>query len=281
MTNPPQPYTIELSKIDSTRAAAILESNTANRNLSQSRVAILSRKMLAGEWLFTGQAHVIISSEGVLLNGQHTLWAVVETGIVIETIVVTGVDPAAFAKIDIGWKRTVGNILSAEGALNGNVLGAIIRNTVMYDTLTLNERGWYYQNAMDADEVVPMLNADAENLSAAASFAKTLNTRARTTGMTLPPGVTGTFYYLAVRQGHDPANVDSFANRVASDTGHFADDPALSLRRWTIIHKNSMGMDRTLSTLSAWTKCFLAAERGAKMSKIYAWTRESPDYPRL
>ena len=274
---------VEIVKIDGLSAIDLLALNTANRPVSLSRVHILARKMMEGRWLFTGQAHVIISSNDVLLNGQHTLLAVVEADAVIETVLVTGVDPVAFAAIDIGWKRTVGNVLAVGGTRNANSVASILRLVIQYDALARNERGWTFPSPIDADEIMPVFEADAEGFQAAAVQGRHTQGQARHTGVTLSGSVAGGFYYLALRQGYAPVVVESFLDRVGSDTGHGVHDPALALRRWLIgkSARPTSGPDRALRDLSGWIKAFRASRDGRQLAKIYAWVRDAPDYPRL
>lgn len=277
--------TASIERIDAALAKDLLAQNTANRPLSQSRKMILARKMATGQWMFTGQAHVIVGWNNVLLNGQHTLAAVIEADAVITTVVVLDVDPAAFARIDIGWKRTGSNVFAVEGAKHTSALAATIRVIQIYDSLHRTDRGWAGVYAFDPDELLAVYHLDPDGLDAATAYGKALISAGRSTGVPLQAGVVSAFRYLAVRQGHDPEAVESFGRRVASDTGHHADDPALSLRRWCIQSAGrrlaASGPDRSLWQLSAWIKAFLAAENGRTYSKVYAWTRESSDFPRL
>lgn len=280
------PYGVSIELIDRAKAQEYLLLNTHNRPVAATRVRALAGKMTRGEWMFTGQAHVIISNEKVLLNGQHTLLAVVEADTIIETLVVTGVDPAAFAKIDIGWKRTVGNVLAIAGAANSDSLASVVRLTMVYDELKRNENGkWITLSAVEADRLLPVYESDPDAFGVSATFGKSTCQAARASGVHTTTSAVGAFRYLAVRQGHDPDGVEQFGRRVAADVGH-ADlaDPALSLRRWLIKtgpNKGGNSADRGLSVLSAWIKAYLAAEHGTPLSKIYAWTRETPDFPRL
>lgn len=274
----------QIEKIDADRARELLALNTGNRPLVASRWRILARKMAANEWMFTGQAHVIISSDDVLLNGQHTLTAVVESGAVIETVVVYGVDPAAFSKIDIGWKRTSGNVLSIAGAANANALGAVIRGVCIYDSVRRTERGWAYDGGVDADEILPLYCLDAEAFDAATVAGNATARAAKLTGVPLIQSVVGTFVYLAVRDGHDPDTVAAFCASVSSDAGHTDTDPVLTLRRWTIQRHNAESVtsfDRNLNHLSAWIKTYQACQKGSSFKRLYAWTRDSQDFPRL
>jgi hypothetical protein len=282
--SPDRAYTVEIMMIDAAKAKEFLLLNIGNRPLSRSRVKILARKMRNREWMFTGQAHVIISDLNVLINGQHTLYAVIESDTIIETIVVTGVAPEAFDRIDIGWKRTIGNILSVGGIHNASQLGSMVRIVDLYDSLTKTEKGWSTSMDLEADELVSIFETDPDNFIQAITFGKHVNAEARKTGVALSASVAGAFRYLGARQGHDPETLERFLTRVAGDVGHDTNDPALYVRRWLALRDGGTtfrSRDRALSVLSTFIKGYRSAENGKSLRRIFAWTRESPDYPRL
>lgn len=61
--------------------------------------------MSSGEFENTGEP-LILSSEGVLNNGQHRLLAVAEADAVVDMDVRFGIPRRAFTKTDIGAPRT-------------------------------------------------------------------------------------------------------------------------------------------------------------------------------
>ena len=57
---------------------------------------------------------ISISSEGVLVNGQHRLYAISKAGKKVTMMVETGCDPRAFTVTDIGHKRTDADLFSLD-----------------------------------------------------------------------------------------------------------------------------------------------------------------------
>lgn len=57
---------------------------------------------------------ISISSEGVLINGQHRLYAISKAGKKVTMMVETGCDPRAFTVTDIGHKRTDADLFSLD-----------------------------------------------------------------------------------------------------------------------------------------------------------------------
>lgn len=113
-------------------AAAWLERNTHNRPLRAAHVAALASDMENGDWMFTGGS-VRFSADGVLLDGQHTLSAVVQSGCPIESLVVTGLSDKAQAVIDTGATRKFRDQLELAGEANSTIMAAITRSMVLWD----------------------------------------------------------------------------------------------------------------------------------------------------
>ncbi len=59
-----------------------LEKNTDNRPMRQSHVELLAREMREGKWQLMPDG-IAFDTNGVLMNGQHRLWAVVESGMTV------------------------------------------------------------------------------------------------------------------------------------------------------------------------------------------------------
>lgn len=112
-------------------AAVLLEANTNNRPVSQARVDAIARAMVEGAWLFHG-ASIQISEQGVILDGQHRLIAVVKTGLQFKFVVVRGVADEAFKVIDCGKSRSVADVLHIDGYTRGTALAASLNLLVCY-----------------------------------------------------------------------------------------------------------------------------------------------------
>jgi hypothetical protein len=79
--------------------------NSHNRDLQQSTVDTYASDMAAGRWHFNGDA-IRFSRNGVLLDGQHRLWAIVQSGCTQTSVVVRGLPDPAQLTIDLGKRRT-------------------------------------------------------------------------------------------------------------------------------------------------------------------------------
>lgn len=106
-----------VEKITPEIATKILEEakeNVQNRSVGDAHVEWLSQQMTAGKWSLNGEA-IILDDEDQLIDGQHRLWAVIHSGVTIESLVTRGVDRRSFATIDTGKGRTTGAVLGITG----------------------------------------------------------------------------------------------------------------------------------------------------------------------
>lgn len=96
-------------------AADMLTRNVGNRALRRSTWQAYAADMKAGKWKQTHEA-IAVDSAGNLINGQHRLTAIVNTGISQMFWVATyqGNENALSLPIDYGARRTIGDILGEE-----------------------------------------------------------------------------------------------------------------------------------------------------------------------
>jgi hypothetical protein len=84
-------------------AKAFLEANTGNRGVKKRHLARLIAAMKNGEWIVTHQG-ICFSITGVLLDGQHRLLGIIESGVGQFVHVFVGFPDAARKKMDDGIK---------------------------------------------------------------------------------------------------------------------------------------------------------------------------------
>ena len=115
MKKPRKARRVETMVIDPERALSLLEMNKQNRPLSHPLIARIARQITAGLWRFNGDT-IKMGESGDIIDGQHRLWACVEAGQPIETLVVYGVARDAFSTIDtLGKQRSTSDTLHTNG----------------------------------------------------------------------------------------------------------------------------------------------------------------------
>ncbi len=97
-------------------AAKWLEGNTHNRPLIQPHAERLARAMKAGHWQLTHQG-IAFDTEGCLIDGQHRLWAIVESSVTVKMQVFFNVPAETRLTVDCGQKRSNRDILMIAGKI--------------------------------------------------------------------------------------------------------------------------------------------------------------------
>ena len=117
-------------------ARELLKNNADN---NRSIIPALRKKfaadMTVGRWTYTGDT-IRISRTGRLLDGQHRLWAVIDTGIPLHTIVVRGLDDTSISRMDIGGRRSAADQLTVqatERVPSAKMVAAIGRRVLLWD----------------------------------------------------------------------------------------------------------------------------------------------------
>jgi hypothetical protein len=91
------------------------------RRVSWRRVDQIAKTMIRGEWRLTAEA-ITFDSDGGLIQGQHRLHAVVQSGVTVEFYVTEGAPPESFAVIDRPRVRSADQFMV--GAYQHTVLAA-------------------------------------------------------------------------------------------------------------------------------------------------------------
>ena len=124
--------TAQVETITPSIAKELLSMNDENRKVTPGNVIKIEKALEAGEWQVSGQT-IIVSETGRLLDGQHRLHAVLNTGINMQHLVCRGISDTAFKVIDTGKGRTGGDALSILGVVKSNKIGNLIKLLIAYD----------------------------------------------------------------------------------------------------------------------------------------------------
>lgn len=202
-------------------AARWLERNETNRKLDQSTVDRYARDMRAGRWHLTGEP-IQFGISGRLLNGQHRLWACVESDVAFETMVIRGLvnEDEIVDVIDTGKKRTLGNAFQIHGEKDAMLLAAIVNTCWRYEDDRC--KGPYPTH----EEGLAYLNAHP-NIREATKIARIVYSRVKAQASAV-----GAAYYL--NSLVDGEASEEFWMRAADGEGLAAGDAILAYRRWVI-----------------------------------------------
>lgn len=138
----PQPFNKNAGQtFDVTPDIAVtwLERNTRNRALRGDVVTRYANDMRAGKWMVTGDA-IAFDKHGAIVNGQHRLWAVFESGMTVRMLVVFDLEPEVVRVLDDHLKRKLTDIMHvARPGVNIQSKHAAAARTMMFN-LTRTDR---------------------------------------------------------------------------------------------------------------------------------------------
>jgi hypothetical protein len=113
-------------------ASELLKNNDRNRSVRQTKVQQYATDIVAGRWVFNGEP-LIVSKNGLLNDGQHRAYAVIDSNSPISTLIVFGVDRDSRTTVDQGGARGASDYAQMEGVLNAASATSIARMVMAYE----------------------------------------------------------------------------------------------------------------------------------------------------
>lgn len=124
--------TMQMMVIEPEKAAEWMGRNTHNRPLSGVHSGDIASVMERGEWIPTHQG-IAFDENLVLIDGQHRLAAIVESGIPTEMAVFWGVPAKAFEVIDTHRRRSASDVLAIDGHVSTSQLSGAASMLELYN----------------------------------------------------------------------------------------------------------------------------------------------------
>lgn len=197
------------------------------RNVSPSHVTHLAQQMKAGQWVMNGEP-IIFGSEDELIDGQHRLMAIIESGVSCQMMVVQGVSSAVFATINTGKTRSNGNVLAMHGVPNYSAVASIVAGVWNYKRALESNKGRggslnSYIRASKTDLV-----SEYDKHAHLYQHACHLGMKSKHMGAVTPIGIV---MAMALIDGdQDREVIDAFGDSLASGIGLENDSPVYWLR---------------------------------------------------
>lgn len=223
----PKTFDTARVKIDPEYARQLLLLNRNNRPMNFDHVRMLAREMAAGHWKFNGDS-IKISKGDRLMDGQHRLHAIIQSGVTIECLIVRGLEDDIFDTIDVGRKRTGGDIFAIKGERNTNVLSAALNLVTNYEECRMTPRKTYPITVLEI------------TLGEHPAIRNSVDLSTKKKAKLLPQSASAALHYLFSRK--DPLMADLFLESIVTGTGLKTTDSVYLLR------------ERLISNLSAKAK---------------------------
>lgn len=229
-------------------AAEILFSlNTRNRDINKGKLERMKIAHRQGNFKNVGDS-IKIAKTMVLNDGQHRLQMVIDTGLPLTVVLVTGKEASDFAFIDVpGAARTAADALKISG-VEGNSAELSTMGSAAKFVLAYGQHVYSHFTATN-DEVVTKVKADLPVLRKFHPVAKKISKRlGAPTSTVLALAVIGAAKSEAATKG--------FLDRVADNIGHSQGDAALAYHNFLqarLAEKNSGAGKKTPIEVIFWT----------------------------
>jgi hypothetical protein len=240
---------------------ALSHTNTRNRNVTSNWVDELTRRIKAGLWQLTHEG-IAFDTNGVLIDGQHRLWAAALSETTVPMRVFLNEPPEGLQVIDTGRSRANHEVITLAGGL-----GRVAKNQLA--TLRVVVSGLQNYARKSAAEEAELLRRHR----AAVDFAHDALPSSRYSGVAtaVTRGVLGRAFYSA---DHDRLRhfADVLQSGVASDE---ADGPITLLLQAFLSTPTGRRSHSDNRVMYAKTQRALSAYlKGERISKLYAITSE-------
>lgn len=261
---------VSIETITPTKAKQWLQGNVDNRKLRESRVLFFARLLSEGEWELTGDA-VVFDDQGVLINGQHRLSAVVVAKIAAQFLVLRGVPSKTQEVMDQGLSRNVADQLFRRGVKYHTQVSGALQWLYQIDYIERTGKVHYADSSLRPSlrELLSLFEANPELPKEAGELNKVV-------------------YYLKVRSGPtlavyhrlldiDREDAEIFFKHLQEGAGLAKSDPIWRLREWCISDnrtRQSTGRAPAYRYIAMVFKAWNAWREGKPVNKL-AWNYSS------
>lgn len=248
---------MDLVTVTPERAAALLAENPYNRRLDPGTVRRYASDMRSGLWRYPTSETIAVGPDGALHNGQHRLSAVVASGKTIQFWICFNADPAEFAVLDQGKRRTTNDALRTLGVGDGFAIGAAVRAHLLLERRP--DLRWTGQITPSIAEVLDFTTEHPDLVRSTIAQGREVFRTALVTGSAW--AAVGISVSLGLPE-LDPRWV-SFYEQVKSGEGLSSGDPAFTLRKWALsnrdgvtnrrgVHRRGMAQMRIVAITKTW-----------------------------
>lgn len=252
--------------LDPTLARSLYDANLENqRRVSRANLKKVEDSIKAGLFALNGES-IIQSASGRLLNGQHRVLAVINTGIGIWTVLVTNVPDEYFHTIDCGKARSFADVCEISGDTDARNVSTTVARLAEYYTDTRSVGAMQaipHARLHQVKEMCGDLSASIYAVSAAGNVMG----RSRTAWM---------YHIVSV---HSKERADQFFHALATGEALSSTSPVYLLRERMLRDKGSKAKLPNREALALLVKAWNAFLEDRTL-KVLRWTDGEP-FPEL
>jgi hypothetical protein len=245
-------FTARVETIGPKKAKKYLDTMGRNRRKRGRLKERYKEAMAGGQWKLTGES-IKFNTKGELIDGQHRLEAVIETGKEIQILVCRNVPDEAFMELDTGGVRTPGDLLTVAGYDYTSGVASAIRNlTSIYEIEAGKIKGGSLgRRRVDPETLLEYAEEHSDDLVAAVK--KTMSTEAKV--VCGPPSLFAALYFIFAE--HNKKAADEFFDSLIDGTNLQKHRPVYELRRLLLQfaadkHKKRPAFYKAAITIKAW-----------------------------
>lgn len=261
-------------------AIQILDNTKRQRSVNNQHVKWLSSQMRNGSWRVNGETIIltkdidggVVSPACEVLDGQHRLWACVESGVAFETFVVTNMSIDVFDTIDTGRARSSKNVLDIElhGSKTPNAVkssaSSAIRHILSFDAKTGRYNTSHRKNLTNSD-IKEFVRRDPSIMNIVEALYET--------GKSVVPNSILAAVAYVVRGGY-PNALEDFMIPVQTGVNIDQEEPAYVLREKVLSDKSNRHYRNDRTMLAMVIKAWNAHSTGSRITYLrYAPPNES------
>lgn len=239
--------------------------NLHNRPLRERTVSTLVAAIKRGEWVVNGDT-IRFDTDGVLIDGQHRLVAVIKSGKSISSYVIRGLPPVVQETIDIGNHRGYHDILALRGETHAVGISSVLVWCFRIETLQIRTMKRKPSNG-EKDAILARYPQIRESVIKTSNWGKYIP---------IPKSVMGALHWQLSLIDEEQA--DFFFNRIADGIALEAGDPILLLRN--TLNTWGRGRDRVEDYVK-YAFCVFAWNlwRSGQKRQVLAWKRHTMPIP--
>ena len=249
--------------ITSPMAQVMLGANTRNRKPRASDVTFYGGAMQQKVWLLTHQP-IAFDVNGVLIDGQQRLMAIVESGVPADLFIMCGMPPESFDVVDTHRKRTAGDLFFGRGEAQVSRLAAVCRLVWVFD----HDPQGSWRNRVSNHTLGKVLDANPE-IRQAINRAHPIAKATRGNHTAMSAGV----YLLWRAMSPEHPQVQAFLEGVETGANLDGGDPRLRLARTTQTAVDRRVTRDSQRQLALWLKGWRAFALDRKVG-VLVWRKD-------
>lgn len=238
----------------------MLLQNQGNRTLSDRNVNFLLSEMRRGNWKTTGHT-IKIGKKGRLLDGQHTLHALVKYGKPLDLCVARGLDDEIFEVLDTGKIRTSADVLQISGFKNSVSLSGVVRSILSYQAGAFSHNGGKSKVAASNSQVRSFVESNP-SIHDIVIYAQTVSKRFKG----LPPAQIGMLYWVLSHRHQEKA--DTFFEKYSTGIDLSEKSPIRILRERLMKDMISKSKLRTRDKMALFIKAWNHYTQGQYVTSL-------------